>query len=94
MISTVSVLARTDSTVTLTWQLNKFVDVTIYYGTTSPLNEKTASHSCKVSAFHIASEFTIKDLEPHTIYYYLLVADNHFSSKTASITGSFTTLPK
>jgi hypothetical protein len=91
MISTVSVLSCTTTSVTLSWTLNKFVDVTIYYSTSEPVEAKPATPSVKVSAFRLTSVVTIEDLEPDTTYYYLLIADNHFSSKTTTLTGSFKT---
>lgn len=94
MISNIKVKAPSSSSVTLLWELNKFADVTIYYSTSEKVIATPATSSVKISAFRFANEVTILNLEPGTLYNYLLVVDNHFSKETITSTGSFRTASK
>lgn len=95
MITNITVASETSSEARFTWTLNKFADVTIYYTPyTEMTTEVTASSSTprkKISAFAFTSETTLEELEPNTLYSYLIVVDNHFSNQPITSKGTFRT---
>lgn len=93
MISNIQVKTNSSSSVTLSWELNKFADVTVYYDTKDVVVADTRTPSVKISAFRFANEATLDGLMADTTYHYLLVVDNHFSKATTMSSGSFRTAP-
>lgn len=94
MISNIRLIINSSSSVTITWVLHKFADVTVYYSTLEEVTITPSTPHSKVSAFRLLSEVTLKDLVPGTSYNYVILVDNHFSKETISSIGVFETPPK
>jgi hypothetical protein len=96
MISDIHVHERTSEKVQLGWtSLQSFVDVTVYYSTTSPVIINSSSTlSEHTSAFRFRDNITLSGLQANTKYYFIVVSKNRHGESRTSTEGSFTTQVK
>lgn len=93
VVSDTAIKTNSATSITLSWELDKFADVSIHYSTSSDIFASNESKHVKISAFKFMNQATIDGLVPDTTYNYLIVS--HYKNKQSDILrGTWRTAPQ
>ncbi|MBX4210490.1 peptidoglycan-binding protein [Candidatus Parcubacteria bacterium] len=89
IISGLTSSAVGSTTATVSWSTNESASGTLYYGTTTPVNALTATHTTHSTGLN--QTFNLSALSASTTYYFIGIATDLLGNTATSTQSSFTT---